>query len=79
MSISEHPLVHDANNLSDEELMLRISDLQKKQGTAMRSGNSSLANQVAMALATYQNVYQERLRKSHKSDDEDFGGSIDIS
>ena len=71
----EHPLVANLDDLSTEQLQEKISELTKKLGIAMRTGNGHLCNQVRMALESYQNKYQERLRGSGTPFDE----VIDIS
>jgi hypothetical protein len=71
----EHPLLNNLDNLSTEQLQEKISELTKKLGIAARSGNGHLCNQLRMALESYQNKYQERLRGSGTAFDE----VIDIS
>lgn len=72
----EHPLIHNTNDLTDDELADKISELTKKYGIAQRSGNGHLCQQIAMALETYRNKLQERYRKP---DNTGFEGKIDIS
>jgi hypothetical protein len=64
----EHPLIGDTSSLSQEDLLTKISDLNKKLAIAQRSGNAHLCNQVRMALETFQTAYQQRLRDSQKND-----------
>ena len=45
-----HPLLNDLTQLKDADLENRISDLNKKYNMALRSGNGSLAQQVAIIL-----------------------------
>jgi hypothetical protein len=71
----EHPLIANLNDLTAEQLQEKISELTKKMGIAYRTGNAQLCNQLAMALESYQNKYQERLRGASTSFDE----VIDIS
>lgn len=73
----EHPLIGDISDQTMEDLATRISDLQKKLTIAQRSGNGHLANQVRMALETYQNQYQSRLRASQPSGN-DYNDRIKI-
>jgi hypothetical protein len=75
----EHPLIGDLSNLSAEELLTRISDLNKKLSIATRSGNNYLCNQLRMAVESHQVKYQEKLRDSYKNNDSNFGNKIDIS
>ena len=58
----EHPLISDLNELSAEQLQEKISELTKKLGIAYRTGNGHLCNQLRMALESYNNKYQEKLR-----------------
>jgi hypothetical protein len=71
----EHPLIANLEDLTVEQLQEKITELNKKLGIAHRAGNTYLYNQVAMALESYQNKYQERLRGSSTAFDE----VIDIS
>lgn len=73
----EHPLIGDLSNLSAEELLTRISDLNKKLSIAMRSGNGHMCNQLRMAIESHQVKYQEKLQESSKNNN--FGNKIDIS
>jgi len=71
----EHPLISNVDELTTEQLQEKISELTKKLGIALRTGNAHLCNQLRMALETFNNKYQERLRGSGTSFDE----VIDIS
>ncbi len=71
----EHPLVDNLDHLSLEQLQERISDLTKKLSIAMRTGNAYVCNQLRMALESYQNKYNEKLRGTGTAFDE----VIDIS
>lgn len=71
----EHPLIANLDDLSAEQLQEKITELTKKLGIATRTGNGYLCNQLRMALESYQNKYQERLRGSGTAFDE----VIDIS
>jgi len=77
----EHPLISDPNNLSMEELQTRITDLQRKLAWAQRH-NQGLANQIAMALETFNNKYQQRQQEQWESQTRsgtDYSDRIDIS
>lgn len=77
----EHPLINDATDLTMEELQTRISDLQRKLTWCQRS-NARLAQQVAMALETYNNQYQQRQREiwqKSQAQGPDYSDKIDIS
>ena len=58
----EHPLISNLDDLSLEELSEKVSELNKKLGIAVRTGNYHLSEQIRMALESYQNKYQEKLR-----------------
>ena len=76
----EHPLIGDISNLSLEDLSSRISDLNKKLNIAQRTGNGHVCNQIRMALTTFQNTYQAKLRETQKQDSAgiDFDSIINI-
>jgi hypothetical protein len=71
----EHPLIGNVDDMTTEQLQEKISELTKKLGIALRSGNGHLCNQLRMALETFNNKYQERLRGSGTP----FDDAIDIS
>jgi hypothetical protein len=73
----DHPLIGDITNLTTEELSSKVTELNKKLSIAYRMGNNHLCNQLRMAIETYQNKYQEKLRASQSGTD--FDGMIDIS
>lgn len=58
----EHPLIPNLDNLSAEELLDKINELNKKLGIALRGGNHYLCNQIRMAIESHQNKYNEKLR-----------------
>lgn len=72
----EHPLIPNLDNLTAEQLSEKISELNKKLSIAYRSGNSHLCNQLRMAIESYQNKYQERIRGAGSTP---FDEVIDIS
>ena len=51
----EHPFINDLDGLTLEQLGSKISELHKKLGIAMRSGNPYLCDQIRMALDSYTN------------------------
>ena len=73
----EHPLISNIDDLTTEDLGSKVTELNKKLSIAYRLGNHDLCNQLRMAIETYQNKYQEKLRKSQTGTD--FDGMIDIS
>lgn len=74
----EHPLIGNISELRLEDLTDRINELQKKLRIAQSTGNGYLANQVRMALETYQNQYQVRLTEQVKPTDPNFTDKINI-
>lgn len=76
----EHPLIGNIDELTLDELTSKISDLNNKLNIVTRSGNGHLCNQIRMALETYQNKYQEKLRATYKKGDGDpnFDDKINI-
>lgn len=72
----EHPLIPSLDDLTAEQLSEKISELQKKMSIAYRTGNAHLCNQLRMALESYQNKYQEKLRGNSGTP---FNEIIDIS
>jgi hypothetical protein len=71
----EHPLIGNVDDMTTEQLQEKISELTKKLGIALRTGNGHLCNQLRMALETFNNKYQERLRGPSTP----FNDVIDIS
>ena len=63
----EHPLINNVDSYSVEQLQAKISELNKKLAFAHRMGNGNLANQIRMALETFNNKYQEKLRAMDNS------------
>jgi hypothetical protein len=59
-----NPLLEDLTQLKDSDLELRMSDLNKKYGIAMRSGNSALGIQVAVVLEA---IKEELTRRQHEA------------
>ena len=76
----EHPLIGPIDDLTIDELSSKISDLNNKLNIVVRSGNAHLCNQIRMALETYQNKYQEKLRASYNKGGEapNFDDKINI-
>jgi flagellar biosynthesis regulator FlaF len=72
----EHPLIGNLQNLTAEELLEKITDLNKKLSIAYRMGNNDLCNQLRMAIESYQSKYQEKIRQGT---DKNFDDIIDVS
>jgi hypothetical protein len=75
----EHPLIGKIDDLSESELLDKITELNGKLTIAMRMGNSSLINQVSLAINTYRNKLTEKQVKARSGDNNDFEDKIDIS
>ena len=77
----EHPFINDLDGLTLEQLGSKISELHKKLGIAMRSGNPYLCDQIRMAIDSYHNKQQEKMAELYrpKGDDDAFDSKIDIS
>ena len=72
----EHPLIASLEELTAEQLLEKISELNRKLGIAYRMGNHDLCNQLRMAIESHQNKYQEKIRNNP---DTNFDSVIDIS
>lgn len=72
----EHPLIGKLDDLSVEELLDRITELNKKLTIAMRMGNGYLCDQLRMAIESHQSKFQEKIRGNP---DTNFDDVIDIS
>ena len=72
----EHPLVGKLDEFTADELLTKITELNKKLTIAMRMGNAYLCDQLRMAIESHQVKYQEKLRGGP---DTNFDDVIDIS
>jgi hypothetical protein len=72
----EHPLIGSLDALTAEQLLDRITELNKKLTIAMRMGNGYLCDQIRMAIESHQTKYQEKIRGNP---DNNFNDVIDIS
>jgi hypothetical protein len=77
----EHPLIHNLDDLSLEQLQERINDITKKLSWATRH-SPALAGQLGMVLESYRNKYQEKQQKlwnDSKNKGSDYSDRIDVS
>lgn len=76
----EHPLIGSIDHLDIDEISAKVNELYSKLAIAQRTGNGHIANQIRMALETYQNKYQERLKESYSKQTKDinFNDKINI-
>ncbi len=72
----EHPLIGSLDEYTSEQLLEKISELNRKLGIAYNMGNAHLCNQIRMAIQSHQTKYQEKVRRDP---DNNFDSVIDIS
>jgi hypothetical protein len=72
----EHPLIGSLEEFTPEQLLDKITELNRKLGIAWRMGNNDLCNQLRMAIENHQNKYQEKIRQGPGTN---FDDVIDIS
>jgi hypothetical protein len=72
----EHPLIGSLDEFTAEQLLDKITELNRKLNIAMRMGNAYLCNQLRMAIESHQVKYQEKIRGNP---DNNFNDIIDIS
>lgn len=72
----EHPLIGSLEEFTPEQLLEKITELNRKLGIAYSMGNGHLCNQLRMAIESHQTKYQEKIRRNT---DTNFDGVIDIS
>jgi hypothetical protein len=72
----EHPLIGSLEDFTPEQLLEKITELNRKLGIAYNMGNGHLCNQLRMAIESHQAKYQEKIRRNT---DTNFDGVIDIS
>lgn len=77
----EHPFINNLDDLTLEQLGSKISELHKKLGIAVRSGNPYLCDQIRMALTSYTTKQQEKTAELYKpkGGEDAFDSKIDIS
>ena len=77
----EHPVMNEVDGLTLEQLGSKISELNKKLGIAMRSGNPYLCDQIRMALNSYTTKQQEKTAELYKKSggEDTFDSKIDIT
>jgi hypothetical protein len=72
----EHPLISNLDSLTAEQLLDKISELNKKFSIAQRTGNGHLCNQISMAIESHRTQYMEKTRRTGG---DNFDEVIDIS
>lgn len=73
----EHPLIGTLDDLTIDQLSEKVTDLNKKLTIAMQTGNGHLCSQLRMAIESYNNKYQEKLRESYAAN-QNFADKINI-
>lgn len=73
-----HPLEQDLSQFKDQEIELKLIELNKKYYAAARLGSSDLLTQ----LSTFITIYRQELAKRHaqklKQADDDLGQLINV-
>jgi hypothetical protein len=72
----EHPLIGNLDSLTEQELLDKITELNRKLTIAYQTGNGHLCNQLRMALESFQSKYQDKIRRDPGTN---FDQIIDIS
>jgi hypothetical protein len=72
----EHPLIANLDGLTEQELLDKINELNRKLGIAYQTGNGHLCNQLRMAIESFQSKYQDKIRRDPGTN---FDEIIDIS
>lgn len=78
MIYPEHPFITVNDDLTAEQLLGKINELNAKLSSVYRMMNPNVyvINQIQMALNTYQIKYNEKLRKN--TDDSNLDDLIDV-
>jgi len=72
----EHPLIGSFDSLTEQELLDKITELNRKLNIAYQTGNGHLCNQLRMAIESFQSKYQDKIRRDPGTN---FDQIIDIS
>jgi hypothetical protein len=78
----EHPFLNadEIAKMKMEDIQSKITELTNKLSIAYGTGNGYLANQVSMALETYNVAMQKKLQEMFPKDQEEkYKNKIDIS
>jgi hypothetical protein len=75
----EHPLISNIDDLTPDELIEKINELNSKLTIGMRVGNSHLCNQIRMAIESYTNKLREKQAKAYEESNQNFKDKINIS
>lgn len=78
----EHPFINNLNDLTTDQLLEKINELNRKLMISIKSGNPHLSQQVQMAIDSYRSKYDEKVKEqwnARSGSNKDYGGKIDIS
>ena len=75
----EHPLIGSLEDFTPEQLLEKITELNRKLSIAYRMGNADLCNQIRMAIESYQNKLREKQQKQYDDAQQNFNDKIKIS
>lgn len=75
-----HPLVQDLSGLTNDELLTKYNDLNKKFMIASRTGSGSVISQMSMLLESYRTEMRTRQEKllADANKNPNFKNIIDI-
>jgi hypothetical protein len=75
-----HPLVSNLQDMSEQDITAKLSDLYKKMAIANRTGNGALLSQLRMVIDDYQSEFNRRKQAEIQklSKDNNFDDFIDI-
>ena len=73
-----NPLIENVTELSDDDLMERLNELQKKLGQAASAGMFNSVTQMQGVLAEYQEELSRRHREAIEAGKEKYDELIDI-
>jgi predicted transcriptional regulator len=74
-----NPLVTGITDLSDDELLAKINELNSKMGQASSAGMFSAINQMVVILNEYQEEMTRRHAKSMEEGKEKYDELIDVN
>jgi hypothetical protein len=75
----EHPFINNLDSLTIDELSTKISDITQKLSWSIRMNHGHMAQQLSMALESYQSKYREKLADAAKSStDFNFNDKINV-
>ena len=74
-----NPLITGINDLSDDELLAKINELNSKMGQASSAGMFSVVNQMIIVLDEYQQEMNLRHMRSLEENKEKFDELIDVN